>query len=318
MTFIVSNINLEKYLLYLQRDFRMKNLSISSLFIRKKNLMFVQFLLLIIILVTACSNEKIESQWMTSPITVDGSGEDWSEYRQLFNEDWKIMYSTVNDDTSISLIMQFRDHQLARKINTRGLTLWLNSNGEEKKNVGIHYEDSKLMNKILNDLADGKRITKPDNRNLEMNKAIALTGTFAVVDKDKNIISSTWQNGIYAKAQYNQGNYCFEYKIEFESNINDILDFTISPDNAINFGIEIAAVSEEFKEIMQQKMADKMKSGQRPSGGMSGGGRSGGGMRGGGMKSGGRMGGSPGGNRDNMMNDLDAQEIWTTVVLANQ
>ena len=296
----------------------MKNLSISSLFIRKKNLMFVQFLLLIIILVTACSNEKIESQWMTSPITVDGSGEDWSEYRQFFNEDWKIMYSTVNDDTSISLMMQFRDHQLARKINTRGLTLWLNSNGDEKKNVGIHYEDRKLMNKILNDLADGKRITKPDNRNFEMNKAIALTGTFSVVDKDKNIISSNWRNGIYAKAQYNQGNYCFEFKIEFDSNKNDILDFTISPDNTINFGIEIAAVSEDFKEIMQQKMADKMKSGQRPSGGMSGGGRSAGGMRGGGMKSGGRMGGSPGGNRDNMMNDLDAQEIWTTVVLANQ
>ena len=67
-------------------------------------------------------------------------------------------------------------------------------------------------------------------------------------------------------------------------------------------GFEIAAVSEEFKEIMKEKMEDRMKGGIRSGGGMSGGGMPGG-MLG-------------GGSRDNMMKDMDAQEIWVSIELA--
>ena len=272
---------------------------------------FIILLTTTFILFNSCGGDKIESQWMKTPITINGIAADWSEYRQFYIEDWKTMYSIVNDDTSISLMIQFRDDQLARKINTRGFTLWLNSDGDEEKSFGIHYEDRKLMDKRINEMADGKSMPNRENKNSDMNNSVEFTGTFSLVDKDKSLLSENGQNGIYAEALYDQGSYCFEYKIMFDAiNFNsDLFKITLVSD--LKFGIELAAVSEEFKEIMQQKMSGRMKDGMRPGGG----GMRGGGVRGGGKRGSG-MGGPPGGGRENMMQDVDAQEIWFSVELA--
>jgi hypothetical protein len=276
-----------------------------------KKIQFTFLSLLTFILITSCGGEKVESQRMNSPIEVDGSSGDWREYRQLYNEDWKTIYAIVNDDTSISFMIQFRDHQLARKINTRGFTIWFNSKGEEEKKWGIHYKDKNLIDKMLNDFADGKSMLNQKNRNSDFTKAVKLSGTFALVDKDQNILSENRQNGIYAEVLYDQGSYCFEYKIKFNTNKNNPDVFTIPQESDLKLGIEIAAVCEEFKEILQQKMAEKMKGGMRPGGGMRGGSKRGGG------RSGDGMGGYPVGGRDNMMKDLDIQQIWFSVELAN-
>jgi uncharacterized membrane protein YgcG len=271
--------------------------------------------LLSIIIVTACGHEKVESQRINMPIEIDGSSEDWADYRQLFNEDWKTVYAIANDDTSISIMMQFRDDQLARKINTRGFTLWLNTEGDKTKQLGIHYEDRKLMDKMLNDMADGKNMPNREKRKSDFNKTVEFSGTFTLIDKEMNLLSENGQNGIYAEALYNQGSYCFEYKVTLDANeINPEL-FNFSLESDLKVGIEIAAVSDEFKEILKEKMGEKMKSGTRPSGGMSGGGMRGGGKRGGG-RGGGGMGGPPSGGRDNNMKDTAAQEIWFSVELA--
>jgi hypothetical protein len=261
---------------------------------------FIVLLSITFILLISCEGEKVESQKIKSSITIDGIADDWSEYRQFYNEDWKTMYSIINDDTSISVLIQFRDNQLARKINTRGFTLWLNSEGDEDKNWGIHYEDRELMDKLLNEIAEAKRFPNNENREPAMNKSIEFKGTFSLIGENKNILSDNGQNGIYAGAFCDQGSYCFEYKILFNSDL-----FKIAPDSDLKFGIELAAVSEEFKEIMQRKMLDRKKGGMREGGVMRGGGRRGR-----------EMGGAPGGGKDNMMNDMETQEFWFSLELA--
>jgi len=272
-------------------------------------------LLIILLFVNACGGEKIESQRLKSSITIDGKSIDWTDYSQLYNEDWKTVYAIVNDDTSVSIMLQFRKNQLARKINNRGFTVWLNSEGDEEKSFGIHYEDKALMENILNNMAEGKGRPNPDNKNSEFNKTVEFKGTFALIDEEKNVLSDNGQNGIYAKALYDQGNYCFEYKVTFDANeINPEL-FNLSLESELEVGVEIAAVSEEFKEIMEEKMSERMKSGTRPSGGMSDGIR-GGGRRGGGRRGGGMDGPRSSGSNNNMMKNMDAQELWFSVELA--
>jgi len=282
----------------------------------KKYFNFTQVfsVLLILLIINARGGEKVESQRLKSSITIDGKSIDWTDYRQFYNEDWKTVYAIANDDNSLSIMIQFREDQLARKINTRGFTIWLNSEGNEEKSFGIHYEDRALMESILNNLAEGKGRLNSDDKNSEFNKTVELRGTFALIDEEKNVISDNGQNGIYAKALYDQGIYCFEYKVTFDANeINPEL-FNLSLESELEVGAEIAAVSEEFKEIMQEKMSERMKSGIRPGGGMSGGMR-GGGRRGGGRRGGG-MDGSRSGGRENMAKDMDAQEIWFSVELS--
>lgn len=255
--------------------------------------------LLILLIINACGGEKVESQKLKSEITIDGKSNDWVDYQQLYNEDWKTVYAIVNDDTSVSIMLQFREDGLARKINTRGFTIWLNSEGDDEKVFGIHYEDRALMESILNNIAEGKGRPNQDDKNSEFKKAVDLSGSFVLIDEEKYIISDNGQNGIYADAQYDQGNYCFEYKITKDANSIIPERFNLSLESELEVCIEIAAVNEEFKE----KMEEKMKSGM--SGGMRGGGRRGGGM-----------GRPPRGGRGNMTQDMDAQEIWISVELA--
>ena len=257
---------------------------------KENNFRFKLFLSLLIILfiANACGGEKVESQRLKSLITIDGKSIDWTDYNQLYNEDWKIVYAIANDDTSVSIMLQFRENQLARKINNRGFTVWLNSEGNDEKIFGVHYEDQALMESILNNMAEGKGRPNRDDKNSEFNKTVEFKGTFALIDEEKNVLSDNGQNGIYARALYDQGNYCFEYKVTFEANeINPEL-FNLSLKSELEVGVEIAAVSEEFKEIMEEKMSEKMKSGTR----------------------------SHSGGRENMLKDMDAQELWFSVELS--
>lgn len=270
-------------------------------------------LLIILFIINACGGQKVESQRLQSSIKIDGKSNDWVDYQQLYNEDWKTVYAIVNDDTSVSIMLQFREDGLARKINTRGFTIWLNSEGDDEKVFGIHYEDRALMESILNNIAEGKGRPNQDDKNSEFNKAVEFSGTFALIGEEQNILSDNGQNGIYAEALYDQGNYCFEYKITKKSNKIDPELFSLSVNSGLNVGIEISAVSEEFKEIMKKKMEERMQAGKSGSGrsaGMRGGGMRGGGRRGGGMD------GSRSGGRENMMKDMDAQELWFSVELA--
>ena len=246
-------------------------------------------------LLTSCGGEKIESQKRESKLKIDGNSDDWENYNQFLYDDWKVIYSIINNDSSLSLMFQFRNPQLAMKINMRGLTLWINSEGDNEKLAGIRYENRKLMDQIINDLADGNGM-QPGKLG---NSSIDLTGTFSLIDKEGYIISDLDQSGIQAALQKNQGNYCFEYNI-IPTAENGLV---LSEDTDLKIGIEISAVSDEFKEILEENWEVRMQGGM--SGGMRGGGRRGGGM-----------GGSRGGTRENMTKDMDAQEIWFSVKLA--
>jgi len=277
-----------------------------------RNLNKIVIMIGLFTLTSACGREKIESQKTTTPIIVNGISDDWKNYNQVLYKDWSAVYSVINDDTSLSLLFQFRDPQLARKINMRGLTLWINSEGDKEKVTGIHYENRKFMDAMLDNMAEGKRMLreKPDE-NFEgpgRDEHEKFAGTFSLRDNEGYVISNNGKNGIYGGANKKDGNYCFEFTIK-PSAENGLI---ISPDTDLKLGIEIAAVNEEVKEMMEKRKPGGMDGKiEPPEDGMSGGG-----MRGGGRSGGGMGGPPPDGKRGNMQNDTDAQEIWFSVTLA--
>ncbi|OPX35134.1 hypothetical protein B1H10_01960 [candidate division KSB1 bacterium 4484_188] len=100
-------------------------------------------------LVFGCSGEKLHSQPKMNKIEVDGRDADWSDYKTNYyeKENMRIVLGVVNDDSSINILIRFRDFRLARMFERRGVTLWLNSENKKKKTLGIHYinEASKYM-----------------------------------------------------------------------------------------------------------------------------------------------------------------------------
>ena len=82
-----------------------------------KNIKIYFMILLSIILVTACGGEKIESQRMRSPIEIDGNSDDWSEYRQVFKEDWKIVIKYKDHEEELFALP---DLDLVKKLSIEG------------------------------------------------------------------------------------------------------------------------------------------------------------------------------------------------------
>lgn len=272
----------------------------------------IRYLLLIAFIFISCGNESIDSQRSVHPIAVNGISDDWKDYYQFLFKDWGVIYSVINDDTSLSLMFQFRDPQLARKINMRGLTLWINSDGDKEKVAGIHYENRKLMDALLDNMAEGKRMftEKPDEnfQGAERESPENLSGTFSLIDGEGYVITSNGKDVISGAADKKDGNYCFEFNIK-PSAENGL---SLTPDTDLMLGIEISAVSDEVIEMMNKRKSGRMDGKMEPQDG----GIPGGGMRGGGRHGGGMGGYLPGGKKGKAENIMDAQEVWFSVTLA--
>ncbi len=256
------------------------------------------FIILIFATLVGCGDQTIRSYKKTSDIIIDGNGKDWSETPLEYNEDMKMVYGVVNDETTLSLMARFSDRQLLRMFQSRGVVLWFNEKNDTDKNIGIYFVDKNMPQIGLK-----KEGRQRSQANEGLQKPFQLTGSFFVVKEDTIPINDIEE--IEAAADYIDGLFCFEFRIPMQNDEYNPYALSFPENSEIGAGIEIAAISKELREKMKAQLAEK-KSGMR------GGGRPGGGMSGS-DKPGGRM---KGGNRGNRtMPDFEKKEIRFTIKL---
>ncbi|NOQ97869.1 MAG: hypothetical protein GQ561_06860 [Calditrichae bacterium] len=264
------------------------------------------FGIIMLIALNGCGGEKLESQWKDAQITVDGASDDWSEYvvHYFDKEDMEIVLGIANDDTSLNLMIKFRDQRLARMFERRGVTFWFDGNDQKNKNFGIFYQNPQLT---MIEIPRGDMPGRRNDMNPDGGETFQPGGIFSLIAQDTVELGGTDIHGCKTKVDLKEGVYCYELSIPIAKNENSPYALVLSNKSKIKLGIELAAVSEEEQAIIKEMMAEREGRG-RSGGGMGGGGLRGGGMRGGG---GGSRGGRPGG-----MPDMDGKEIWFTVSLA--
>jgi hypothetical protein len=249
---------------------------------------------LLLIVINGCGGEKLESQWKNEPITVDGLSDDWSEYAIHYfdKEDMQLVLGIANDDSTLNLMMKFRDQRLARMFESRGVTFWFNGDNRKDKDLGIFYHNSR----------SGMRATPPgaNNMNPDGRDSFQPEGIFSLISQDTVELTEMAASGVETNRDVSEGVFCFELKVPLGKKENLPYTLVTSNTNKIQLGIELAAVSEEEQARMKEMMAERREQG-RP-----------GGMRGGGV----RGGGGPRNGRPGGMPDMDGKEMWFTVTLA--
>jgi uncharacterized membrane protein YgcG len=246
--------------------------------------------------------ETINSHWKDRTIKVDGNSEDWQGVPLHYDEDQKVMYGIINDDSTLNVMIRFNETGLARMFSMRGMILWLNDENEEEKKIGFHYKE-RFTREQRNGIMDRKRFNGNGNQNAEIPTSIPPQGSFLLAINYSIIEKSIEKiDGLAAATGYENGLYCYEFGIPLVSTDNLPYVLNVSAKKEIKIGMEILAISAEERAKMKEKMAE------RGSGGMRGGGmKGGGGRRGGGMRGGGGM---------QAMPDMDGEEFWMTVHLA--
>lgn len=91
-----------------------------------------------LVIIAGCgSSMEILSKWKTQSITIDGKNTEWEG--GVYLKDANAVLNVYNDASFIYLGIISSDRQLARKIIMNGLTVWLDRNGSEDKDFGIHF-----------------------------------------------------------------------------------------------------------------------------------------------------------------------------------
>jgi len=92
-----------------------------------------------LIIPAAAKDKIIESRPMAVPIQVDGNAADWPPDGLTLEKDVNVSYAFQNDATNLYVLFQFNEAKYVSSIEATGLTLWVNDDGKEKKNYGLHF-----------------------------------------------------------------------------------------------------------------------------------------------------------------------------------
>jgi hypothetical protein len=270
----------------------------------KNLLIFVLSLLLI--QATGCG-ETINSTWKSQEITTDGNGDDWEGIPLQYQEDMKIVYGIVNDNETVYFIIRFNDTNLARMFSMRGFTLWLSDEDSEKKLIGIHYRDDAMRDQFK---AEGRKRSERQEQQGQPPFQSAKPGGKFTLAKNNSLTATPIADltSFEAAADAKDGVFCYEFSIPLIPLDGSPYYLNLS-DQKIKVGLEIVGMTEEEKENLKAEMEERR--GSMQGGNM--GGRSGGGRKGG-MRDGGKRGG---GSRPQMP-EMDGEEYWISIHLANK
>jgi hypothetical protein len=93
----------------------------------------------LIIPAAAKDKKPVESRPVTTPIQLDGNATEWPADSMLLEKDVNVSYAFQNDANNLYVFFRFNEAKYMSSVEATGLTLWVNNDGKEKKNHGLHF-----------------------------------------------------------------------------------------------------------------------------------------------------------------------------------
>ena len=121
----------------------------------------------IIIPAAAKDKKPVESRAVTSPIQVDGNGAEWPADALLIEKDVNVSYSFQNDANNLYVFFQFNEAKYMSSVEATGLTLWVNNDGKERKNHGLHFYRKSVTGAELIKILEGEGQSLTDDKKKE-------------------------------------------------------------------------------------------------------------------------------------------------------
>lgn len=260
----------------------------------------------VLILVTSCKTQEMETHWVAEPVQVDGEMTEWASGSTAYFEDLGVQLGLSNDNQNLYILFRFSNQAWARAIRMGGVTLWLDKSGKKKKDLGIRYTGgpplSELQRMGTSSRGGFRETLTPEQQQRLRDMEETAADQITVIDKKSTqeiTLRPDGSGGPAACFASPQGTYTYEFSIPLEK--SDVFSYAIGaePGQVISLGLEWGGINKEDRQKMRNRMGDGM--GGPPPGGM------GGGPPGG-------MSGRPRGGAD--MQAPEKKELWVKTQLA--
>jgi hypothetical protein len=108
------------------------------------------FVASILILLTGCSDQQIQSNWARRSPTIDGNLEEWSNASMVVFEDVQVSIGVGNDTSFLYLAGRIANASLQQMVERSGIVIWLDPEGGHQKGLEIHFPASRVARANLN------------------------------------------------------------------------------------------------------------------------------------------------------------------------
>ena len=261
------------------------------------------------------SSLQLASKWTTQKIQIDGDMKDWSD-STVFVEKDGIRCGVMNDGENLYVCLLSSKPNLGRQVMFRGMTVWFDPNGGEKKTIGIRFpigmgRGNMPLRQEGQEGQDREDTDQRGNRVRTMDRAELNDFEYlGPTEKDVQRVSRYEGQGVEMHLTSTPERFGYELKIP--------LAYSSSHPYAVETHAG-APVGVEFEMNTPQRVAAPSGEGEGEGRGEGGGGGGRGGMRGGGMRGGGMRGGGMRGGAGGRAGGTDASfSFWTHVQLAEQ
>jgi hypothetical protein len=265
-----------------------------------KNRTHYFLLLLPLLMIVACQETNLQSNWRTPEISSNNPDTAWVRTSTYSWKDENILLGLQNDADRLIILLKTRDRATQATILRAGLTVWLDPTGKKNKSFGIHYPTSRQTRPEMP--AKGQRPAgNPDEM---IKQQILMPDTMEIIKRNEHVkVPIKNDLGVSVITSNDWGTITYLFNIPLNMLGDSTYRINASPGGLIGLGFETGAI--DFK----GKDEDRDRPSQGPGGEFGGGGGPGG--------PGGRPGGMPPGDRPDKPR-VEPVDFWTKVVLATQ
>ena len=227
------------------------------------NSLFLYFAILALCVPGISKDKTVESTWAATPVTIDGSNNDWEGGTLTLEKKVKVDYAFRNDSENLYVLFIFKEpRKFMSTISYTGMTIWLNTEGKKKKNYGIKFQIKTvtadnyiaLLEKMMGPMPEEKKKqvrSKPTYR-IYHNEVIDKKGDASLIATGP-ITPAFSSKGGREMATY-------EFRIPLKRGEGQPVGIGTEPGKTVKIGFEWGGLTEELK---KQKLAQQTGRGTR-------------------------------------------------------
>ena len=226
---------------------------------------FVKEILLLILVLTISflgfSKEKeLKSHWVSSPVRIDGSTNDWTENDLAGWKKGKVDYAFKNDAENLYVLFMFRDPKYLSSISATGLTIWFNSEGKKKKYYGIKFMQKRISADALISRLEKEKgeVPEEEKKEIRKNPSYLINDTESINKKSKSRYQSSESSEIKPavfRVMKQQKSLVFEFAFNLKRMMEQVPGSGIEPGKKVKVGFEWGGMTKEMKTEVKRRSA---------------------------------------------------------------
>ena len=206
----------------------------------------------------AADKKIIESQWSATPVQIDGSKADWAQTPFEARKDFDLNFAFKNDAEFLYLLFAFNSNKYMSSIDFSGLTVWINTEGKEKKNYGLHFARKQVTgDQLIQSLEkQGQTLSDDQKKEIKTRPQYILFICDPVDKKGNPLVVAGSTKGTFRTAKFEKS-ILFEYQLPIALLQDPSLEAKWDPSQPLKIGFEWGGMTEEMRKNQGSMLGDQ-------------------------------------------------------------